>query len=337
MNELPSPAIDKGIAPPTYKTYLAPQATKEEADSGSCWSKQMKLVGSNKSVIDFGCAGGYFAKMLAKNNCQVTGVDLNPEAAKAAEQYCTRVVVLNLDNISIPEAFPNEKYDVAVFGDVLEHLRDPWQVLRDVHSILNPGGYVVASIPNIAHGAIRLSLLQGHFNYTKDGILDNTHLRFFTRESVKALFEESGYFLESVDRTQADIFENTTAFPQLNREEIDASTLAQVEADLDSTTVQFVVRGVPVSWQNRYAVEKQNADELREQLSQQHKALHEQLSQQHEALLSLQQTTAALRASLQQAESDLQGLKTVKDSMESSKFWKLRQKWIPFKEWILRR
>ena len=113
----------KSLPPPVYKAYSAPPEIEEEPESGSCWSKQLSLVGKNKSVIDFGCAGGYFAKMLLKSGCQVTGVELNPEAAKVAEKYCQKVLVLDIDDVSIADALEGEKYDVAVFGDVLEHLR----------------------------------------------------------------------------------------------------------------------------------------------------------------------------------------------------------------------
>ena len=76
-------------------------------------------------------------------------------------------------------------------GDVLEHLKDPWAILGNIKENLKPDGYVVASIPNIAHGAIRLALLEGRFDYTSLGILDDTHLRFFTRESIFELFRKS--------------------------------------------------------------------------------------------------------------------------------------------------
>jgi len=73
----------------------------------------------------------------------------------------------------------------------LEHLRNPWRVLEETQQLLKSEGYIVVSIPNIAHGAIRLALLQGRFEYTELGILDNTHLRFFTRKTVEQLFERS--------------------------------------------------------------------------------------------------------------------------------------------------
>lgn len=306
----------KSLPPPVYKVYSAPQAIEEDAESGSCWSKQLALVGKNKSVIDFGCAGGYFAKMLLKNGCQVTGVELNPEAAKVAEKYCQRVLVLDIDDISIADVLKDEKYDVAVFGDVLEHLRDPWRVLREVNSVLHPGGYVVASIPNIAHGAVRLSLLQGDFNYREDGILDNTHLRFFTRRTVEEMFENSGYFIDTIDRTRSEIFADTTAFPTVRREAFAQNVIESVEKDPESETIQFIVRASPLSWENRYALEKQRTDKLFEEIE--HLNAERSRLQRSEAWLEL----------------ELKNLKIMKANIESSKFWKLRQKWISFKHWL---
>lgn len=313
----------ESLPPPIYKAYPAPPDIEEDIESGSCWSKQLALVGRNKSVIDFGCAGGYFAKMLLKRGCQVTGVELNPEAAKVAEKYCQKVLVLDIDDVSIADVLKDEKYDVAVFGDVLEHLRDPWRVLREVSSILYPGGCVVASVPNVAHGAIRLSLLKGDFNYTEVGILDNTHLRFFTRKTVEEMFENSGYFIDAIDRTRAEIFAETTLYPKVQREAFSPDVVELVEKDPESETVQFIVRASPLSWENRYALEKQRTEELFKKI--------EHLG------LKLQQADLEIKNAKDKqsaAEYELQSVNSVKAGMEISKFWKLRQKWISFKHWL---
>ena len=168
------------------KDYPSPEhLTQENLDENSSLKKMLDLIGEQKQVVDFGCATGYFANLLNSKGCIVTGVEINSDAAKIAEKYCKKVVVTDLDLASITEILPSQEFDVAVFGDVLEHLRNPWKVLEEAQHILKPDGYVVASIPNIAHGSIRLALLQGKFEYMKLGILDDTHLRFFTCKTTE--------------------------------------------------------------------------------------------------------------------------------------------------------
>ena len=327
------PNDERSISPPDYKTYVAPPETAVDESANSCWSKQATLVGQGKSVIDFGCAGGYFAKMLAKNDCQVTGVEMNPDAAKVAEKYCKEVLVLDLDTVSIEEAFQGKQYDVAVFGDVLEHLRDPWRLLRETHKVLRPGGYVVASIPNIAHGAVRLSLLQGSFNYSDVGILDNTHLRFFTRATVESLFEETGYAIDAIDRTKAGIYEETTAFPRIRREDIKPSIRTAVETDLEATTVQFIVRAVPTDWKDQCILARERNVELSQEMFE----IRQELSGLHQTFERTTQDLEKTRQDLNSTAQALQDALHMQAAMESSKFWKIRQRWIPFKEWLLRR
>ena len=90
-------------------------------------------------------------------------------------------------------------YDVVLFGDTLEHLPDPGAVLARLRSRLKPGGALVVSLPNVANWAIRLSLLAGRFRYTDRGILDRTHLRFFTRRTLIELLEGAGFRVVAVE------------------------------------------------------------------------------------------------------------------------------------------
>ncbi|MGC8514039.1 MAG: methyltransferase domain-containing protein [Acidimicrobiales bacterium] len=131
---------------------------------------------------------------------------------------------------------------MVVFADVLEHLRDPVAVLRRASKLLAPGGSVVISIPNVAHGSVRLSLLEGRFDYRPLGLLDDTHLRFFTRSSLEAMLGAAGFSAVDVRRTTADAF--ATEIP------LDASRFApelvdRVRSDPDAFTYQFVLRAAP--------------------------------------------------------------------------------------------
>ena len=101
-------------------------------DSNSSLVKQLNLIGENKTVLEFGCATGYFSQMLSEKGCSVVGVEINSDAAKRAEQHCWKVIVADLDFTSLDEILLGQTFDVAVFGDVLEHLRDPWRVLENL-------------------------------------------------------------------------------------------------------------------------------------------------------------------------------------------------------------
>jgi 2-polyprenyl-3-methyl-5-hydroxy-6-metoxy-1,4-benzoquinol methylase/predicted nucleic acid-binding Zn-ribbon protein len=245
--------------------------SETDLDDNSSLKKMLCLIGENKRVIDFGCATGYFARLLSNRGCEVIGVEVNPKAAKVAENYCEKVIIADLDFVSLSDIFSahiiDKKFDVAVFGDVLEHLRNPWRVLEETRNLLNPHGYVIASIPNIAHGAIRLALLQGKFEYKQLGILDNTHLRFFTRKTVQELFEDSGYLIDVIERTKLPIYSNSELIPAIEKNNFDQNVTCKIEQDEDADTLQFVVRGYPVSLESKYAALHKQYLEVVEQLN----------------------------------------------------------------------
>jgi O-antigen biosynthesis protein len=216
--------------------------TEEELDSNSSYSKMLELVGESKRVLDVGCASGYLARLLSARGNRITGLDVNEEAARKAQEHCERVLVADLDTTALTDLLPGETFDVIVFGDVLEHLRNPWLVLDSARQLLAYQGYAVVSIPNIAHGAIRLALLKGRFDYSEFGILDNTHLRFFTRETVDQLFVQSGYRIERIEKTKLPLFEASNLVPTLFRSDFDEALVAGVQSDVDFDTLQFVVK-----------------------------------------------------------------------------------------------
>lgn len=162
------------------------------------WAHIIRLVGKGKRVLDVGCATGHLTKHLVANNCLVVGVDIEAEFASEAETYCQEVIVGDIQDDSTLSKITG-KFDVIVFGDVLEHLNRPQEVLVKVKRFLKQDGFMVISLPNIALWRIRLSLLFGRFDYTDRGILDNSHLRFFTLKSAKQLLKQTGYTYESLD------------------------------------------------------------------------------------------------------------------------------------------
>jgi 2-polyprenyl-3-methyl-5-hydroxy-6-metoxy-1,4-benzoquinol methylase len=201
----------------------------------------VELVGGTKRVLDVGCATGYLARALIERGCTVSGVEVDAEAAEEARPHLERLVLGDLETMDLAEAFGDDRFDVIVFGDVLEHLRDPLPVLRGAKILLADGGSVVASIPNIAHGSVRLALLAGRFDYQDLGLLDSTHVRFFTRSSVEDLFRDAGMVPIDVRRTTAGFFD--TPVP-VSESEFAPEVVDAVRADPESATYQFVLRAV---------------------------------------------------------------------------------------------
>jgi SAM-dependent methyltransferase len=199
------------------------------------------MIGGNKRVLEFGCASGYVSRVLRDQGCRVVGIEIDPEFASQAKEFCEEVIIGNAEDLDLESILGERSFDVAVFGDVLEHMGDPLGMLRRVRQWLVPDGYVVASLPNIAHGAVRLALLEGRFDYTPEGLLDETHLRFFTLDTIKDLFHQAGFVLAETRRTHVGIFESEIP---LRREDFEPDVLARIEADHDATTYQFVVKAL---------------------------------------------------------------------------------------------
>jgi 2-polyprenyl-3-methyl-5-hydroxy-6-metoxy-1,4-benzoquinol methylase len=145
--------------------------------------------GRGRRALDVGAADGYLSELLTARGWTVTALERDPALAARARGRCKEVVVADLE-----EAAPrlDGPFDAIVCGDVLEHLTDPLRVLTSLTRALAPGGTVVVSVPNVAHLWVRLSLLLGRFEYADRGILDRTHLRFFTRRTFLRFLREAG-------------------------------------------------------------------------------------------------------------------------------------------------
>lgn len=148
------------------------------------------LLGPARRVLDVGCASGYLGHKI--EGVEFYGIDGNELAlAEAAKSY---VAVSLIDLNRPPSQRPFEKeFDVIVFGDILEHLVEPSLLLQACQSWLAPGGRILVSLPNVALWRIRFDLLRGRFDYQDYGVLDRTHLHFFTFRTARVLVEEAGF------------------------------------------------------------------------------------------------------------------------------------------------
>jgi 2-polyprenyl-3-methyl-5-hydroxy-6-metoxy-1,4-benzoquinol methylase len=139
-------------------------------------------------ILDVGAASGYLGKIWRGRGHYVAGIEYDAAVAEKARQYYDAFQVADVETFEFPY---RREFDYIVFADVLEHLRDPAAVLRRCIPALKDSGKIIISVPNIANWVIRLSLLLGKFDYMEKGILDRTHLRFFTLRSLKQMMDEA--------------------------------------------------------------------------------------------------------------------------------------------------
>jgi len=154
------------------------------------------MPGNPGNVLEVGCGVGKTGAALKEAfGCKVTGIDISSSAIDVARQkkVYDKTIVCDLDKEAIPAEMAHDRFDAILYPDVLEHLRDPLKVLLAHLNLLKPGGLVVSSIPNIRHWPILKNLVfKGRWQYQDMGILDRTHLRFFTKTEIEILFKEAG-------------------------------------------------------------------------------------------------------------------------------------------------
>lgn len=145
------------------------------------------------TLLEVGCSEGFFSQAVKKDrNIEVWGIEINGEAAAKAAEKIDRVLVGNLEHEELD--LPLDYFDCIVFNDVLEHFLYPWIVLRDIKKCLRVGGCVVASIPNVRYyETLKDLVIRRNWSYTDYGILDKTHFRFFTINSIQNMFRDCGY------------------------------------------------------------------------------------------------------------------------------------------------
>ena len=155
-----------------------------------------------RRVLDVGCGAGGLGRALKRRGpCHVVGIEAHPAAAAAARTVLDQVLEADIETLD-PLPFAPGTFDCIVCADVLEHLREPARLLARLRPLLAPHGVLVASLPNVRHASVLLPLLvDGRWRYQDEGILDRTHLRFFTRAELDALLAEAGFRLTSLGAT----------------------------------------------------------------------------------------------------------------------------------------
>lgn len=187
---------------PEFQEYFIHYPIKESKYSSHYYARQM--TGRDRNVLDLGCGHGFLAAELKKDGNRVTGVDALPETQQncVLDRYFTADLDHGIDDVIAK--LHGKVFDRVLLMDVLEHLKHPERLLLQCQDVVKPDGALLISVPNIANITVRLLLLLGKFNYTERGILDRTHLKFFTRKTARRILEETGYSI---------VEEQTTVMP----------------------------------------------------------------------------------------------------------------------------
>jgi methionine biosynthesis protein MetW len=178
-------------------------------NSNAATTKIVGLVPVGARVLDVGCSAGYLGEALIQRcEARVWGIELDErDAAMARERGFEQVLTADLDRFDW-EDLGQLEFDVIVFADVLEHLKRPGEALRNASRRLAPGGVIITSIPNIAHLSIRVELMEGGFAYEKLGLLDDTHLKYFTKKTIEDMIRAAGLSIQRLDATLYDLPED---------------------------------------------------------------------------------------------------------------------------------
>ncbi len=174
--------------------------------------EKIEARGAGLRLLDVGFGAGELARRVRERCTFLAGIELDPEAARASAGLFDRCAQGHL--LESLESLDESPFDVVVAGDVLEHLEEPGRALRLLHRFVKPAGVLLVSLPNVANVTVRLGLLAGRFDYASRGILDETHLRFFTRRTGRALLESAGYRVVRVAATAMPV---ELALPALGR------------------------------------------------------------------------------------------------------------------------
>ena len=199
-------------------------------------------------VLEFGCSAGMLGKAYKSQNPDTVwhGIEINKAAADNAKENLDAVWVLNANELKPNKTMLKEPYDAIIYGDVIEHLIDPVKSMPAHLELLKSGGELIACIPNVQHWTVVKDLLQGNWDYRNAGLMDNTHLRFFTRKSIRKLLHKLQLTLIEQQRFS---YENEAFAKRLHEKDeiLDVLRLANQAAGLefnefDFRTFQYMVR-----------------------------------------------------------------------------------------------
>jgi 2-polyprenyl-3-methyl-5-hydroxy-6-metoxy-1,4-benzoquinol methylase len=161
------------------------------------------IPGDVSKALDIGCSTGALGEQIKQknNNVEVVGIEFDEQMANVAKKKLDNVIVGDVETINLADSLSLNYFDCIIFADILEHLENPWEILKSSVNFLNDGGVIIASIPNVRHYTTIVNLLfKGYWPYRERGIHDRTHLRFFTLRNIRELFQYANLNIERIER-----------------------------------------------------------------------------------------------------------------------------------------
>jgi 2-polyprenyl-3-methyl-5-hydroxy-6-metoxy-1,4-benzoquinol methylase len=194
-----------------------------------------------KKIIEIGCMKGSLAKAYKNHNlnCFWHGVDIDKRNTLAAQEHCDTVKYGDIEKFSNKQFAEYRDYETWIFGDVLEHLYNPWAILKKIKENTNGNLDIIASIPNSQHWSFQAKLNIGMMNYENDGLLDRTHIRFFTRQTIIELFDNAGFTIQKM--VARNITQGGEKYIPHIREMAKASGADPEQVETDSNAYQYVI------------------------------------------------------------------------------------------------
>jgi len=224
------------MPPPKYlwQTHLGPDVPFDPAYHQNPRTEIASfLVEPPGTVLDVGCGGGATGRLIKQKfpGTKVIGIEINPRAADYARQFLDQVICAAIDDVDLAGEAPGAVISTVLLLDVLEHIYDPWRALARIRGWLAPGTRVLASVPNIRNLAVLDELAAGRFQYAENGVLDVTHVRFFTRGELRRMFEETGFRVNKLE-------------PLTQPEIVDALIVARRPGRLDTRNMSVGFRNI---------------------------------------------------------------------------------------------
>ncbi len=230
----PIPVVTLPPMSTNWRRYDWPIEMDNDGDSRAV---VLRLLGDAVDVLELGSSAGRMTRIMRERGLNVTAIEIDSDAAAEAELSATVMHVLDLEAPDALAPLDGQQFDLILAADVFEHLRDPAACLAQVVPLLREAGRLIVSIPNIAHADLRLALLEGRFEYTDIGLLDHTHLSFFTRDRLASFLADGGLTAVEWHRIHRDIGATETS---LRPELVEWGKLVLAD-DPEATTYQWIV------------------------------------------------------------------------------------------------
>ncbi len=207
----------------------------------------IRMTGRDRRVLEVGAGPGFITRhLIAENGCDVVAIEIDPIAIEKLKTFCPSIYALDLNDKSWPDQLHGEdKFDVVIAADVLEHTCNPLQTLLGMKSLLRQGGEIILSLPHVGHSVVVGCLMNEDFHYRDWGLLDRTHIRFFGIKNINQLYRDAGLSIVDVNfvvRTpaQTEFAETWSSLPANVRKAIETNPFGNV--------YQVVSKAQPHEW-----------------------------------------------------------------------------------------